>query len=114
MGFERGYEKNVALKGGFRRKKILGLMGVTKNDCCNNSSSLPECHLGRKWGPRKKNSMKKRVPHVLQELSVESDHRSPLLQLRNERSLINGRVFSPWSLPHSIMYHSKSFVTVAV
>ena len=27
VGLERGYEKNVALKVGFRRKKILGLMG---------------------------------------------------------------------------------------
>ena len=26
-GLERGHEKNVALKVGFRRKKILGLMG---------------------------------------------------------------------------------------
>ena len=27
VGLERGHEKNVALKVGFRREKILGLMG---------------------------------------------------------------------------------------
>ena len=72
VGLERRHEKNVALKGGFRRKKCWVYWGDTKNDFFNNSSSLPECHLRHKWVPHKKILMKRGVHHVLQELSVES------------------------------------------
>ena len=60
-------KKNVALKVGFRRKNI-GLYEGSPKMTCNNSSSLPECHLRHKWGPHKKILMKRGVHHVLQEL----------------------------------------------
>ena len=60
-------KKNVALKVGFRRKNI-GLYEGSPKMTCNNSSSLPECHLRHKRGPHKKILMKRGVHHVLQEL----------------------------------------------